>query len=147
MTTNDLEPFRIFLNVTINYGWYGPVTVCYGLLRIGMKPNVFKTYFHNYFFEWSWKLKLFKFQTWPEMILERDKDCKLAWWHIDLIFISSPKLSPFYVINEYYLGFKQFLDSVSTGMLNRIDFNRLKLCDRNMIGTVTTTLDLYMTRL
>ena len=51
MTTNDLEPFRIFLNVTINYGWYGPVTVCYGLLRIGMKPNVFKTYFHNYFFE------------------------------------------------------------------------------------------------
>ena len=49
---NILEYLRI---ITINYGWYGPVTVCYGLLRIGMKQNVFKTYFHNYVFEGSWK--------------------------------------------------------------------------------------------
>ena len=63
------------------------------------------------------------------MILERDIDCKLAWWYIDLIYISLPKLSLIYVANntitEYNLGFKQYLDSESTGMLNESIFNRL----------------------
>ena len=113
MASNDLEPFRIFLNVMINYGWYGPVTVCYGLLRIGMKPNVFKTYFHNYVF----RMKL-ETETFPIPNLTRNNFqsvieiaslhwLRIGWNCISLIsanafylifmfLIKSPKLSPFH---------------------------------------------------
>ena len=144
MILNHSEYSWMLRSITVGMDLLRSVTVCYELEwnRTCSKP-IFIITFSNEVGNWNFSnSKLDPKWFWSVI--------KIASLHDDIsIWFSFRHQS----CHHFMSSMNIILDSNSILILKvpvcwiELIFNRLKWCDRNMIGTVTTTLDLYKTRL